>query len=62
MLPGWRSLSDEQLRAAGINQSATHIDFMIGGPEVTVTGLHANGTRIPILRAGKWQLTAAAAP
>jgi len=62
VLPGWRSLSDEQLRAAGINQSATHVDFMIGGPEVTVTGLHANGTRIPILRAGTWQLTTAAAP
>ena len=62
VLPGWRSLSDDQLRAAGINQSATHIDFMIGGAEVPVTGLHADGTRIPILRAGTWQLTTAAAP
>ena len=62
VLPGWRSLSDDQLRAAGINQSATHIDFMIGGPEVTVTGLHADGTRIPILRAGTWQLTTAEGP
>jgi len=62
VLPGWRSLTDEQLRDTGINQSATHVDFMIGGPEVTVTGLHADGTQIPILRAGKWQLTRAAAP
>jgi hypothetical protein len=34
---------------------------MIGGSEVTVTGLHADGTRIPILQAGTWQLTTAAA-
>jgi leucyl aminopeptidase (aminopeptidase T) len=33
------------------------VDFMIGGPEVTVTGIHADGTEAPILRAGKWQLT-----
>jgi len=61
VLPGWRSLSDDQLRTAGINQSATHVDFMIGGPEVSVTGLHASGTRIPILRAGTWQPTTAPA-
>jgi aminopeptidase len=58
VLPGWRSLTDEQLRDIGVNQSATHVDFMIGGPEVTVTGIHADGTETPILRAGKWQLTA----
>ena len=55
VLPGWRNLTDDQLRQAGVNQSVTHIDFMIGGPEITVTGIRADGTEIPILRAGKWQ-------
>jgi len=32
VLPGWRSLSDKQLRDTGTNQSATHVDFMMGGP------------------------------
>jgi aminopeptidase len=53
--PGWRSLSDEQLRAVGINQSAAHVDFMIGGSDVTVTGVQADGTQIPILQGGTWQ-------
>ena len=59
VLPGWRSCTDEQLRDIGVNQSATHVDFMIGGPEITVTGIHADGTQTPILRAGKWHATAA---
>jgi aminopeptidase len=59
VLPGWDWLSDEQLRDAGINQSATHIDFMVGGADVTVTGLHADGTQVPILDGGEWQLTGA---
>jgi len=45
VLPGWRSLTGDQLRDAGVNQSATHVDFMVGGPGVTVTGLYADGTQ-----------------
>ena len=39
-----------------INQSAIHIDFMIGSDEVTVTGLTEDGTEVPILVGGSWQL------
>jgi aminopeptidase len=39
-----------------INQSAIHIDFMIGGDDVDVTGVTAGGTEIPVLRGGQWQL------
>jgi aminopeptidase len=39
-----------------INTSAIHIDFMIGGPEVAVTGVTGAGERVPILRGGDWQL------
>src|SRR4051794_12848169 len=41
---------------ARINRSAIHIDFMIGGDEVAVTGLRQDGTRVPVLRGGSWQL------
>jgi len=39
-----------------INTSAIHIDFMIGSDEVAVTGLHADGTEVPVLRGGSWQI------
>jgi aminopeptidase len=39
-----------------INRSSIHIDFMIGGDEVEVTGVHSDGTEVPVLREGSWQL------
>jgi aminopeptidase len=39
-----------------INRSGVHVDFMIGGDEVSVTGLTADGSEIPLLRAGEWQI------
>jgi aminopeptidase len=39
-----------------INQSAIHIDFMIGSDDVTVTGLTKDGTEVPVLVGGSWQL------
>ena len=39
-----------------INRSQIHIDFMIGSPEVDVTGLTANGDGVPVLRGGAWQI------
>ncbi len=39
-----------------INRSQIHIDFMIGSPEVDVTGLTAAGERVPVLRGGAWQI------
>jgi aminopeptidase len=37
-----------------MNQSESHIDFMIGSPEVVVTGIHPDGTRVPVLVGGEW--------
>ncbi len=39
-----------------INASAIHIDFMIGSSEVSVTGIVRDGSRVPVLRGGVWQL------
>ena len=39
-----------------VNLSAVHYDFMIGSPEVQVTGITAGGERVPALRDGVWQL------
>jgi aminopeptidase len=47
----------EEHEAAGLNESETHIDFMIGSPEVEVDGVEPGGGTVPILRDGVWQLT-----
>jgi aminopeptidase len=42
--------------ALGINDSLTHTDFMVGGPEVEIEGIEPGGTSVPLLRGGHWQL------
>jgi aminopeptidase len=38
------------------NRSSIHIDFMIGGDEVAVTGITQDGDRVPVLLGGAWQI------
>jgi aminopeptidase len=42
--------------AARINESAVHLDFMIGGNDVAVTGVTHDGRHVPLLRDGAWQI------
>ncbi|HYI18896.1 MAG TPA: aminopeptidase [Solirubrobacteraceae bacterium] len=41
---------------ARCNASELHIDFMIGSDELVVTGLTADGGRVPVLAEGRWQI------
>src|SRR5439155_2185 len=54
---GLDGVDQEELRHRGVNVSAVHTDFMIGGREVDVDGLDADGTATPILRANVGQLS-----
>ena len=38
------------------NESAIHVDFMIGGEDVSVTGVTDAGERVPVLLHGSWQI------
>jgi aminopeptidase len=53
---GADGLSPEELRTAGVNYSHVHTDFMIGGPEVAVSGITGEGAEAPILRDDEWVL------
>ncbi len=39
-----------------VNESGTHVDFMIGAPELEIDGITADGERVPVLRDGAWQI------
>ena len=53
---GAQDLTADEQAAMGISTSSLHTDFMIGGPEVEVDGLDADGTATPIIRDDAWQL------
>ncbi len=51
---GGGEMSRDELAALGVNQAETHVDFMVGTPTMDVTGITADGRRIPIMRAGRF--------
>lgn len=53
-LPGGATMSKEELRRAGLNQSLLHTDFMIGSDAIQVTGFTAEDASIPILEDGRF--------
>jgi aminopeptidase len=40
----------------GLNVANTHVDFMIGGPELEVDAVLADGTAVPLIRNEEWLL------
>jgi aminopeptidase len=41
----------------GFNVANTHVDFMVGGPEVEIDAMLSDGTVVPVIRNEEWQLT-----
>ena len=55
-VPGATDQTPEARHARGVNHSSIHTDFMIGSNELEIDGVAADGTVVPILRNGDWQL------
>jgi len=53
-LTGGANLSEAELENEGCNQSLLHTDFMIGSEKVSVEGLRADGSVVPIIKNGKF--------
>ena len=53
-LKGGLDMSKDDLLAAHVNQSATHVDFMVGTDDLTVTGFTHDGREVPIFVDGTW--------
>ena len=46
--------TDEEARAKGINDSITHVDFMIGTKDMSITALCRDGKTVSIFKDGEW--------
>ena len=53
-LIGGEELTDEEFNTSGGNTSMTHVDFMIGSPQMDLDGIREDGTREPVMRSGEW--------
>ncbi|MDE1162633.1 MAG: aminopeptidase [Acidobacteriaceae bacterium] len=53
-LIGGEKMSDEELGKLGANESLIHVDWMIGGPTMSVDGVHEDGSAEPLMREGNW--------
>lgn len=51
---GGKDMSREELSEAGLNDSITHVDFMIGGPELNIYGIDSDGKETQIFENGNW--------
>lgn len=52
---GYEKLTQDECHALGINDSMVHVDFMIGAPDMQITG-YKDGIAIPIFKNGNWAI------
>ena len=53
-IAGAEKMSEEELKARGVNMSITHVDFMIGSADLEITGVTQDGREVPVFRNGNF--------
>ncbi|WP_442598042.1 aminopeptidase [Neobacillus sp. D3-1R] len=53
-IEGGKQMTPEQLEEKGLNESLTHVDFMIGSAEMDIDGITADGKVEAVFRSGNW--------
>lgn len=53
-LEGGKTMSREELLENGLNQSITHVDFMIGSDQMNIDGITKDNQAEPVFRNGNW--------
>lgn len=51
---GAEKLSDEELEKIGVNTSVTHVDFMIGSPDMNISAKTQSGETVELFKDGNW--------
>lgn len=51
-----KSLTEEEKKSRGINQSITHQDFMVGTRDLSITGITRDGREVPVFVNGNFAL------
>ena len=55
-IKGGRQMTKEQLKEAGLNDSFTHVDFMIGTKDLSIVGTTHDGREIPVFVDGNFAI------
>lgn len=55
-IKGGEKMTEEELEAHGVNNSLTHVDFMIGTEDMSIIGETKSGEKIQIFKNGNWNI------
>ncbi|MDQ0271533.1 aminopeptidase [Cytobacillus purgationiresistens] len=53
-IEGGKKMNSEELAEHGLNESLTHVDFMIGSAEMDIDGITEDGKSEPVFKNGNW--------
>jgi aminopeptidase len=53
-LKNGENMTKDELEKAGVNSSLNHEDFMVGSEDLDITGITAEGKKIPVFVKGNW--------
>ena len=53
-LQGGQQMTKDELKARGLNDSITHVDFMVGTPDLSIVGTTHDGKEVPVFVNGNF--------